>query len=103
MEELKVLITDAIESIDQTTEIFYQQKMDEGYKQLEITLAVLTKAIDTLFQYKAAGNPIEMDEQQLTGVLSEALKAMQERDTVLLSDIMQYELKESLGNIVSSL
>ena len=103
MGDLKYLLEESILLMRQTTELFYQQKTDEGYQQLDSTLAVLTETMGRIFKYKEEGHDILIDEHQLVQVLTEAMKAMEEKDTVLLSDILQYELEELLNLVLSVL
>lgn len=90
----------AILSIDDTTALFYQQKIEEGYKKLESTIILLSETINDIYAYELAGNQIGMEENQLVETLTEAMKAMEEKDTVLLSDILQYDLKEIFEKIL---
>lgn len=103
MGDLKNILKESIQSVRQTTELFYQQRTDEGYKQLDSTIVVLSKVIDGIFKYKAEGHDILIDENQLVLVLTEAMKAMEAKDTILLSDILQYELEDLLNTVLSLL
>jgi hypothetical protein len=94
MTNLKHKLAMAIQSIEQTTELFYQQKRELGYQNLESTLALLTQVISDIFEYKSQGNEIGIDESQLIIVLTKAMKAIEMKDTILLSDILLYDLKE---------
>lgn len=103
MRELKNVLEQAIQSIEQTVELFYQQKNEEGFKQLDYTLTMLIKVMNDIFAYQSAGHSIGIDENQLVQVLAEAMKAMEVKDTVLLSDILQYDLKELFNKILAPL
>lgn len=103
MEDLKNMLNESIQSIERTTDIFYQQKNKQGYKELENTLALLTQTMNEIFTYKLEGHEVGIDENQLIQVLTEAMKAIEVKDTVLLSDILQYELKELFNKVLMSL
>lgn len=103
MRDLKDKLEESIQSIGITTELFYQQKIEQGYKQLEYTIAILIDTTNSIFKYKAENHDILIDEKQLVQVLADAMEAMEVKDTVLLSDILQYELIELLDKIHSML
>jgi hypothetical protein len=94
MSNIKNVLLTSINAIDRTTQLFYQQNIPEGYQELETTLVQLTQTINEIFTYKSEGNQIDIEESQLIQSLNEAMKALEEKDTTLLSDILQYELKE---------
>ncbi|ROR31544.1 hypothetical protein EDD66_101161 [Mobilisporobacter senegalensis] len=100
MRELKDIIKESIQSINQTTELFYQQKTKEGYEQLENTLILLSNTMNSVFSYIKEGNDIGINENELVQLLSDAMNAMEKKDIILLSDILQYELKELFENIL---
>lgn len=103
MEELKVVLEEALQSIEQTTDLFYQQKNDEGYQKLDNTLNILTKAVNKIFENKIAGYNLEIEENQIIQVLTEAMKAIEVKDTVLFSDILQFELKEIFNTLLKTI
>lgn len=94
MDILKKKIVIAKQSIDETTDLFYQNKTNEGYKRFEDTITVLTDTINNIFEYKNQGYDIGIEEPHLVEVLTNAMNAMEEKDALLLSDILNYELKE---------
>lgn len=96
-------LEEAITSIEQTTDFFYQNKVNEGYTQFEKTLLVLTNTINDIFEYKIQGNEIGIEESHLIEVLTEAMNAMEAKDTLLLSDILNYELKELFEQVVKTI
>lgn len=96
MESVKILLEDSILSIENTTELFYQQKSEEGYQLLDDTLQILIRLVNKIAQVKSEDKEVPIDEGILTSVLTEAMKAMESKDEVLLSDILEYELKTML-------
>jgi hypothetical protein len=91
------IIETAVHQIDTVTKLFYGQKEAEGYQQLESVLISITNAIDVIYKLKEedeSTNKIQQDE--FVGTLSEALNAMENRDSILLADILQYDIKEKL-------
>lgn len=100
MKEIASIIKGSILTIEKTTELFYQQKIDEGYKELNHTLIMLTDTMNHIFTYKAEGYDIGVEEDHLVQVLTEAMNALEMKDVILLSDIMQYDLKELLEKVL---
>lgn len=103
MKEITSILEGSILMIEKTTELFYQQKIEEGYKELNHTLIMLTDTVNHIFNYKAEGNDIGVEEDYLVQVLTEAMKALEMKDVILLSDILQYDLKELLEKVLFSI
>lgn len=103
MNELRLALQESIQSIEQTTELFYQQKIEAGYIELQNTLSILSNTINNLYIHLADGKDIGSYGDKLVYVLREAMRAMEIKDTILLSDILQYELKEVVEQILSVL
>lgn len=76
------------EELEQVTELFYQQKSKEGYEKLQELLADISLYV--------SGVEDDAKQQELLETLTEALDAMEQRDTTLLADILKYELLEKL-------
>lgn len=77
-----------MQKIESVTELLYQQKISEGY-------AILPELLSQIGSY--VGLIEESDKQQsILEALNEALAAMQQNDTTLLADILQYELGDLL-------
>lgn len=103
MNEMKIRIEEAVASIDRTTELFYQNQIKSGYEQLENTILILSKTIDEIYRYKNQGHVIEVNKEELNGALVQAVNAMEGKDSLLLSDILQYEINEMLKKIQASI
>ena len=103
MDILKKKLDIALQSIDETTDLFYQNKVNEGYKQFEETLTVLTDTVNEIFNYKSQGHELGIEESKLIEVLTKAMNAMEEKDALLLSDILSYELKELFQQIIDTI
>ncbi len=96
MSDRREIVKQAIGSIEITSELFYQQNIQEGYSQLEQTLAILSGLADLLYAEDADSVDCQIDSSRFSAILSDALGALEQKDTVLLSDILQYDLKELL-------
>lgn len=97
------IIEELIQKIDNTTELFYQQKSSAGYKFLEEIIGELINLNDKFSGLQNDGFNINIDIDKLNNILSEAMAALEKRDTILLSDILNYELKELLIEYKDSL
>lgn len=103
MNDLKSILQMTSNSIEETTALFYQQKLSEGFRKLMPTLNLLTQAIDAIYTYKAEGKELELDTEGLMNTLKDAMHALEEKDTVLLSDILTYEVKDLFDRVLPSL
>ena len=96
MVTIKNSIMEAMQQIEQTTTLFYQQKNDEGFQQLEKTLSILMQTVQQLENYKSEGNELPIDTQKLNTILFNALNVMNQKDMIMLSDILIYDLNKAL-------
>jgi len=103
MGDLKKEIVNAIELINATTELFYQDKKEQGYDKLGLTLSELIPVINQIIEYKGQNNSIDVNEAKLVELLSNAMNAMEKKDVILLSDILKYELIDTLDRVIISL
>ncbi len=101
--DLKTQMREIMQQIDQVTELFYQQKEQEGYGALNALLADLVASIDVLYQYKQQHEEISFDEQEFQAALVDAMNALEEKDAVLLADILKYDIYEKFEAVVEQL
>jgi len=99
----KKVITDTVRIVRETTELFYQQKVKEGYAKMQDTIAGIMKVVDALHEYKSAHEEFPLDEARIVGSLTEAVNAMEAGDTVLLADILEYDFIEYLQELLTKL
>lgn len=98
MGDIKTVLEQAVASITEVTDFFYKQQINEGYKRFQDTLDIMTAAVEELFNYKAQQG-FEFDENRLVGTLKEALDAMEQKDPILMADILQYDLLEQFEGL----
>lgn len=96
MEELKEKIDIASEKIEEASDLFYQHKDHEGYLRLDQVIGTLMELAEGLKQAVSENPELELNAEDFLATLNEAVDALEERDTVLLSDILQYDLIEQL-------
>lgn len=101
--DIKKGLLEAIQTIENATTLFYQQKNKEGYQLLNETLNVLMQTVNLIFIYKSEGNQIDIEEQRLNTVLGKAMTAIEQGDTILISDILIFDLKNMFEKSIKSL
>lgn len=94
---------EAMQAIEETTTLFYQQKNQEGYQLLNHTLTVLIQVVNEIFTIKQENNTIDIDEQKLNLVLGDAMVAIEQKDTILLSDLLNFDLRIILEKLSKQL
>jgi KaiC/GvpD/RAD55 family RecA-like ATPase len=103
MASLKEQIEKSMAQMDDVVEMFYQQKTKEAYLQLDVVLGSFAENIESLCEYQQDHPEIGIDVEALTESLKEALSAMEERDAILVADVLKYELLEKLEGIAAVL
>ncbi len=103
MDNMKELVGQTITAIEEVVKMFYQQRTQEAYTQLDLVLGKLLSTIETVMAYQQEHTEIEIDIDGLTDALKEALSAMEEKDAILVADVLQYEVIEKLEAIASLL
>ncbi len=103
MENIKEQLEQNITDINEIIEMFYQQKTQEAYLKLDPVLGKLLSAIDAVVAYQQEHTEVEIDVNALTGALKEALSAIEEKDSILMADVLKYELIEKLEAIAAVL
>lgn len=103
MEKIRQQIEQNISEIDAVVEMFYQQKTQEAYGQLDFVLGKLMATIETVVKYQQEHTEVKIDINGLTEALKEALSAMEERDAILMADVLKYEVIEKLEAMIGNL
>lgn len=92
MDQVRNIIKTTIEKIEELTNYFYKQKNKEGFAQLDQLILILMNTLDQLFFYQSENNKIYIDDTKVNNRLSEAMIAIQMKDTILLADILKYDI-----------
>lgn len=103
MGNIREQIAQNINEINEVVEMFYQQKTQEAYAQLDPVLGNLLGAIDAIVAYQQEHSEIEIDVKGLTEALKEALSAIEEKDAILMADVLKYEVIEKLEAMMALL
>ncbi len=97
-EKLMIEINQLVNEITVVTDYLYQQRLSEGYKGLDGLLANIMTVIDQLFSYKTSAS-FSFDENKLVKSLTEAMKAMEVKDSIMLADILSLDIMEQFTDI----
>lgn len=99
IETIKNNVINLIENIEEMVICFYQQKKEQGYAKLDETLNLLGNVMDELSYLKKENDKLSFDLDSMNIALNHALVALQEKDTILFSDILNYELLTQLREV----
>ncbi len=94
MEDLKIHVKNVIDGLELVCNDLYKQEQRKAYDKLNIVLGDLTELINEIGLIEG------FDLDKLMSNLTQALKAMEELDYILLSDILKYEVVEQLTTIL---
>ncbi len=103
MGELRTKIRDTIAQIDTVVEMFYQQKTQEAYLELDPVLSGMMELMEPVLAWEKEHPGAGLEPNGLTEALREALSAMEERDAILMADVLKYEVAEKLEAIAEKL
>ena len=95
---IRDLVRKSINAIDATSGLFYQQNIQEGYSQLEKTLAIISELAHSLYITEEDDEELPIDCNNFNAILTDVMNAMEQKDTILMADILQYDLKSLLEN-----
>lgn len=98
--EINKLFVRLLEEIEDLSELFYQNRRNEAYQNLDVFLQTFLKLIDELQHY---GSVKKEEIEELNVKLQEILEALEAEDCVLAADILQYDLTEQLEQLKHSI
>lgn len=96
------LIQQIIDTLKEITDKFYLQDEMEGYRLLRESLDLIATIMERLLSNSIEDQVPELY-QEIIQYLNEALQAMEAKDTILLADILQYELLERFQVVLDTL
>lgn len=99
MESILTTISDIREEIGLLTDQFYQQKYNAGYQKLVPVIDMLTKIADYL-EEQPSTSELHDKKERLNSVLQAAVSAMDRKDTILLADILKYDVCDFLNELI---
>ncbi len=96
-------VLQTIQKVQDTVDLFYQQKQKNGLDTLYATIGEIMETVDLLCTYKAENEGFQMDEQRLLASLKECMEALENADYVLLADIFQYDFIEYMQELAEQM
>lgn len=100
MQELiKNNIVDLCNSLEKLTVLFYQRNNDEGMKELNPILNQIFNVTEELTYLKTQNEKLTIDINKINECLNSALNALQQKDTIMFSDVLRFELMPELEDI----
>ena len=99
MEQLKDIIINTKDNIEQVTEMFYQGKNQEGFLKLIDVIDSLTCIVNEIEELDKE-HKLNNETIVLTSLLNEATEALINKDTVLLADILKYDIADVIDSIL---
>ena len=103
MKDLKKEIETVINDLESIVEMFYQQKVQEAYSELNTALGKIMEITEVVQNYTAQNSDKEINMDILLNALKETLSAMEERDVVLVADVLKYEVIEKLNDVAEQI
>lgn len=103
MSQQKDIVKKSVIEIEEVVELFYQQKLQEALDKFQGVIGRIMTAIDTLFTYKAENDGFQFDEVKITNTLKDAMGALEDKDMVLLADILQYDYLEYMNELLENM
>jgi hypothetical protein len=94
-------VKNTICEIGEVADLFYMQKNNDAYNKLSGTLIQISDILYKLSTDVDMG--MKIDVNKLNQILYEAMNAIENKDSVLLADILQYELVEQFNNLLELL
>lgn len=97
MKSVKLVLTTAIKSIENTAKLFYQQRENEGYNAFNDTINHIEMVINVIGNMTQKNSNIDI--HKILYSMNQAMEALVIRDSILLADILLYDLMEEFKNI----
>lgn len=100
MSEEKQYINQTIKKINEMTELLYQEQIQDA-------LAIMNEILDRILHISEFIMPVnqieEADKTKVIGILGDAMNAMEQKDYVLLADVLHYDMIEILETYINKL
>lgn len=100
MNDLLIVISELEKRVEEISDSFYQQKEKEGYQLFEKLYPVLIRVVESILVIEDISKVTLEEKGKITECLMSALQSLENKDVVLVSDILRYDLMELLNSIV---
>lgn len=98
MERIEQCIVTIQKQIESITKSFYQQNIQDGYQELICIIDNFTKLINMIKDNYTISKFEEVN-NNFKSILDSMMEAMNKKDTVLIADILNYDISDVLTNI----
>ena len=92
-----------VNEIQEQLNLFYQQKTEVALNVFSDILDKVKNVVDQLFAYKEDQKLFSLDEEKIVRFLTEAMSAIEEKDYILMADILQYDLVEYIQGLINDI
>ena len=99
MQDIKKNIEKLNNMITEVTECLYQYKEKQGFDQFELMFPLLTNISDTIASIAQSEPNLSQLMDQFNKSLISILNSLESKDTVMVADILNFELREIISNI----
>lgn len=99
MEQYYVCLTALEKSIEETVGLFYKQNTEEGFRLIDKTFAKIEEIIAILYNKDNVFDTKDMTINELNNLLVKIMTSLEERDVIVLCDLLRYELVDLLKSI----
>lgn len=96
MKELITVLENTIDKIEGISLKLYQDKEQEGYSEFVTSIGEISNIVTAIFQMKDSNSELLFNEALFLEKLTLSVKALEDNDTVLLADILYYEVSTQL-------
>lgn len=98
MNHLNMTINELKVEVGEITGSFYQRNDTIGYQKLIPCIDSLTRIVDDVSTIEPSPELVDK-KNKLTSILNDAMEAMIHKDTILLADILKYDLLDLLTEL----
>lgn len=99
MKDFKYEIECAIQEITTNVELLYQQKKPDAMEKFNVVLTDMQNIIEILLQAQLGA--IKIDESLIQDLFYQIISAMEEKDYVLVADLILYEFIAYINEVIS--
>lgn len=103
MNDEKNKIIETLDRIENVTELFYQENGAEAFDEFLNLLDDITQMIDIMSKYSEENTDFEYDDKKVYDILKQIMEALEDRDEVMLADILRYDFAEYMNECLQQI
>lgn len=103
MNDEKNKIIETLDRIENVTELFYQENGAEAFDEFLNLLDDIAQMIDIMSKYSEENTAFEFDDKKVYDILKQIMEALEDRDEVMLADILQYDFAEYMNECLQQI